>query len=77
MRDDWLECAVEEPALSGAKPVGEFTVVPDESGEKAAPLEDAGTPPAPIPPLAGMEPVVAEKWEPEGVWARNFGEERD
>lgn len=76
-RDDWLEWAAPEPDLSEANPVGEFTVVPDDSGEKATPLEDPGPPPPPI-PLPGMEPDIEAKWDPaDGVCVRNFGDESD
>jgi hypothetical protein len=61
VRDDWLEWAAAEPGLSEGKPVGEFTVVPDESGENATPLDDPGPPPPPVPPLPGMEPVAEGK----------------
>lgn len=61
VREDWLECAAAEPGLSDAKPVGEFTVVPDDSGENATPLEDPGPPPPPKPPPPVMEPVAEEK----------------
>jgi hypothetical protein len=76
-REDWPEWAV-EPGLSDANPVGEFTVVPDDSGEKAALLEEPGPPPPPVPPTPGMDPVAEEKWDPaDGVCARNFGDESD
>lgn len=61
MSDDWLEWAAADPGLSEAKPVGEFTVVPDESGEKAAPLEEPGPPPPPDPPPPVMELVAEAK----------------
>lgn len=66
------------PDLSDANPVGEFTVVPDESGEKATPLEDPGPPPPPVPPPPVMEPETEAKWDPaDGVCARNFGDASD
>jgi hypothetical protein len=69
--DDWLEWAAAEaadPGLSEAKPVGEFTVVPEDRGEKT-PLDDPGPPPPPpVPPPPGAEPVAEAKWDPmEGV----------
>jgi hypothetical protein len=65
--DDWLEWAAADPCLSDAKPVGEFTVVPDERGEKT-PLDDPGPPPPPVPPPPEAEPVAEAKWDAvEGV----------
>lgn len=61
-RDDWLalpEPDVANPGLSEAKPVGEFTVVPDNNGEKATLLEEPGPPPPPpLPPPPATEPAV-------------------
>lgn len=69
-----------EPDFSDEKPVGEFIVVLDSSGEKATPLEeDPGPPPPPpLPPPPVMEPAVEARCEPEeGVRARDFGEVSD
>lgn len=64
--------------MSDANPVGEFTVVPDESGEKATPLLDPGPPPPPVPPPPVMEPDAEVKWDPaDGVCVRNLGDESD
>ena len=59
--------------------MGEFTVVPDNNGEKVAPLEDpVPPPPPPEPPPPTIEPEAEARCDPEdGVCALNFGEDRD
>lgn len=59
--------------------MGELTVLPDDSGEKATPLEEpVPPPPPPVPPPPVTELVVEAKLGPDdGVWALNLGDETD